>query len=142
MRVLVLGSLGPNQNRVEALASRVEVLIYAYTEFHPAILQLTNVTSIPLARRNLIPQLRYLIAYYGITVVYSLLNAADGSTEVTQELIDDRPGVPIVRHYKEHPCVPTHQERRLLLDTEAQIFINEESLEYFREVYGVRENSA
>lgn len=58
------------------------------------------------------------------------------------ELLDDGVDVPIVRHYKEHPCVPTREERRVLLESTGQIYINIESFEYFRETYGVSSSSA
>lgn len=143
MRVLVLGSLGPNHDRIGALCTRVQGVVYAYSEFHPTIVRLENALAcVPLARRNLVAQLRYLLVRHDITVVYSLLNAADGSTEATQELLDDHAGVPVVRHYKEHPCVPTLEERRVLLESDGQIYINEASYDYFRNVYGVRPESA
>jgi glycosyltransferase involved in cell wall biosynthesis len=85
---------------------------------------------------------RYLIALHGINVVYSLLNAADESTEVTLELLDSAIETPIVRHYKEHPCTPTLEERRVLLETAGQIYINHESYEYFRDAYNVSSSSA
>lgn len=143
LRVLVLGSLGPNQDRILALATRVSGLVYAYTEFHPNLVRLEpHITCVPLARRNLVPQVRYLLARHCITVVYSLLNAFDDSTEVTLEILDHGIQSPIVRHYKEHPCIPTFEERRVLLETDAQVYINSESFEYFRKAYDVRSRSA
>jgi hypothetical protein len=47
-----------------------------------------------------------------------------------------------VRHYKEHPCVPTIEERRVLTETAGQIYINEESYSYFNAVYGVADSSS
>jgi glycosyltransferase involved in cell wall biosynthesis len=141
--ILVLGSLGPNQDRILALSKRVRRLVYAYTEFHPNLVRLeSHIPCIPLARRNLAIQVRYLIALHGINVVYSLLNAADESTEVTLELLDNAIETPIVRHYKEHPCIPTLEERRVLLETAGQIYINQESYEYFRHAYNVPSSSA
>ena len=143
LRILVIGSLGPNQDRILALSQRVQRLAYAYTEFHPNLVRLeTEIPCIPLVRRNLTAQIQYLIARYDINVVYSLLNAADQSTEVTLDLLDSGLEIPIVRHYKEHPCVPTLQERRVLLETAGQIYINVESYEYFRSVYEVSVSSA
>lgn len=139
----MLGSLGPNQDRILALAARVDGLVYAYTEFHPSLVRLEKeIVCIPLARRNLVPQVRYLLTRYEISIIYSLLSAADQSTEVTLEVLDGGIAVPIVRHYKEHPCIPTLEERRILLDTAGQIYINRESLEYFRRIYGVSLESA
>jgi hypothetical protein len=143
INVLALGSLGPNQDRILALQDRVRRLVYAYTEFHPNLIRLEpRITCVPLARRNLAAQVRYLIAAHGITVAYSLLNASDGSTEATLELLDGGIDVPIVRHYKEHPCSPTLEERRVLLESSGQIYINTESFEYFRATYGVPVESA
>ncbi len=143
LRILIIGSLGPNQDRILALSNRVERLVYAYTEFHPNLLRLSsNVSSVPLVRRNLPAQVEYLIALHNINVLYSLLNAADNSTEATLELLDHGVKVPIIRHYKEHPCVPTREERRVLLETAGQIYINNESFDYFKSVYRVTESTA
>lgn len=143
LRILVLGSLGPNQDRILALSKRVRRLVYAYTEFHPNLVRLeSQVPCVPLARRNLAIQVRYLIALHDINIVYSLLSATDESTEVTLELLDSAIETPIVRHYKEHPCIPTLEEQRVLLETAGQIYINIESYEYFRAVYGVSSSSA
>ncbi len=143
LRILVLGSVGPNQDRILALADRGNTIVYAYTEFHPNIVRLyPNIMCIPVPRRNLVPMLGTLISMHRLTMVYSLLNAHDDSTEVTLELMDARFGIPIVRHYKEHPCVPTEDERRLLLSSDAQIYINKRSYEYFRNVYRVSPDSA
>ena len=101
-----------------------------------------RVACVPLARRNLAAQIRYLIAAHGITVAYSLLNASDGSTEATLELLDHGVHVPIVRHYKEHPCTPTLEERRVLLESAGQIYVNIESFDFFRATYGVSSASA
>lgn len=143
LRILVLGSLGPNQDRILALSKHVSHLVFAYTEFHPNLLHLDpQLECVAAARRNLAPQIRSLIARHGINVVYSLLNAPDESTEATLELLDEGLEVPIVRHYKEHPCLPTLEERRVLLETAGQIYINNESFEYFRSAYQVRASSA
>lgn len=143
LRILILGSLGPNQDRILALSERVSKLVYAYTEFHPNLVRLeSQVPCVPLSRRNVAMQVQYLIALHGINIVYSLLNAADESTEVTLELLDNAIETPIVRHYKEHPCIPTLEERRVLLETAGQIYINLESYEYFKAAYGVSSSSA
>lgn len=84
VRALVLGSLGPNQDRILGLQDRVQRLVYAYTEFHPHLVRLgSHVRCVPLARRNLAAHVRYLIAAHDISIVYSLLNASDDSTEAT-----------------------------------------------------------
>jgi hypothetical protein len=143
LRILIIGSLGPNQDRILALSNRVERLVYAYTEFHPNLLKLNSkISCVPLARRNLPLQVEYLIARHNISVLYSLLNAVDSSTEATLELLDYRLKIPIVRHYKEHPCVPTHEERRVLLETAGQIYINKQSFDYFKSVYTVSDSTA
>lgn len=137
LSILVLGSLGPNQDRILALLALGHRVVYAYTEFHPDLIPiLPSVTCAAVPRRNVIPMLEYLIAKYEIEIVYSLLNAHDDSTEVTLALLDANLGVPIVRHYKEHPCTPTVEERRMILETDGQIYINERSYEYFRKSYG------
>jgi hypothetical protein len=48
----------------------------------------------------------------------------------------------VVRHYKEHFCRPSELERRSLVETAGQIYINEESLAYFRDSYGVDPSTA
>jgi hypothetical protein len=58
------------------------------------------------------------------------------------ELIDGGVDLPLVRHYKEHAATPNQHERRMLLETDGQIYINHQSLEHFRALYGVPEWSA
>ena len=143
LNILVLGSLGPNQDRILSLSRLGHRLIYAYTEFHPNIVRMqSEMICIPLPRRNLLPMVRFLIVQYEIQIIYSLMNALDESTEVTLELLDGGIDTPIVRHYKEHPCIPTFEERRVLLETDGQIYINEQSFQYFRKIYGVHSWSA
>lgn len=143
LSILVVGSLGPNQTRIGALSALGHHVIYLYTEFLPEILRISDaVVCIPAVRRNLAEQVRALVAQYEVQVIYSILNAHDLSTELTLELLSGKIGIPIVRHYKEHPCVPTVEERCVLLETDGQIYINEESYEYFRSAYNVRANSA
>ena len=143
LRVLVIGSVGPNQDRLLALARHVSSLVYAYTEFHPNLIRLEpQIPCIAIARRNLVPQVEFLVARYSIDVIYSLLNASDESTEVTLELLDSSLNTPIVRHYKEHPCVATREEKRVLCETDGQIYINEESYDYFAATYHVAPSSA
>ena len=121
-----------------ALRTCVGRVVYGFTEFHPNLLKLQqHLPCIALSRRNLPSHVEYLIARYDINVIYSLLNAWDGSTEATLELLDSDTAVPIVRHYKEHPCSPTLEERRVLLETAAQVYINKQSLEFFRRTYDV-----
>ncbi|MGB7923482.1 MAG: hypothetical protein WCF57_09575 [Pyrinomonadaceae bacterium] len=143
MNILLLGSLGPNQDRILVLARLGHKLVYAYSEFLPEIVRLeSDIVCFPLVRRNLPDLIRVQIARHEIDVIYSLLNVSDGSTEATLELLDSRIGIPIVRHYKEHPCIPTVQERRALLETDGQVYINEQSFEYFRKAYAVPSWSA
>jgi hypothetical protein len=96
----------------------------------------------PVARRDAVDQIRALLVQYNIEVIYSIMNHYDGSLEILLELLDARVDVPIVRHYKEQPCVPHEGERRSLLETDGQIYINQESFDYFRSVYSVHTWSA
>lgn len=85
---------------------------------------------------------RRLVAEYEIELIYSMKNVWDGSLELVEEILDAGINVPIVRHHKEHFCRPSERERRSLLETAGQIYINEESLDYFRQTYGVRLDTA
>jgi hypothetical protein len=142
INVLVLGCLGPNQNRILSLAKAVNRVVYAYTEFHPAQILLEGIVQVAIPRRNMSQLIEYLLIKYEINVIYSLLNSHDESTEITIELLDLGLGIPIVRHYKEHPCYPTLEEKKVLLETAGQIYINQESFEYFHSVYGVDQSTA
>jgi hypothetical protein len=143
LNVLILGSLGPNPERVLALLPFLGRITYVYTQFNPFIPHLQHggiqcVAALPNEARQTIR----VIEEQPVDIVYSLLNAHDGSTEATLQLLDDRCQIPMVRHYKEHPCVPTHEERRVLLETRAQIYINEESREYFVNTYGANRTTS
>ena len=143
LNILVFGSLGPNADRIAAFRTHGHRAIYAYTEFPPSVKEIgPQVQCIALPRYHLGPMVEDLVKQHEIDIIYSLLNAHDGSTEATLELLDYGVSVSIVRHYKEHPCIPTHEERRVLLETDGQIYINEESLQYFKKAYGVAESSA
>ena len=143
LRILVLGSLGPNQDRILALSRLGHHLAYGYTEFHPNIIPLeTEIDCFAIPRRNAVPALARVAAEHEIQVIYSLLNAHDGSTEITIEILESSIDIPIVRHYKEHPCTPTFEERQVLLETAAQIYINDESYTFFRDVYGCNASTA
>lgn len=143
LSILVLGSLGPNPERILVLRSLGHQVIYGYTEYLPFIPALeTAIHCTALPRGHVGPMVERLIREHQVDVVYSLLNAHDGSTEATIELLDHGIKAPIIRHYKEHPCIPTHEERRVLLETDAQIYINDESREYFRTTYGIAVSAA
>lgn len=79
---------------------------------------------------------------FDLQIIYSLLNAHDGSTEATNQILNSKKRLPLVRHYKEHPCIPTLEERMALLNSDAQIYINQRSFDYFATTYNVPERSA
>lgn len=139
-----MGCIGPNQNRLSLLArdANVRHVIYAYTKFHPNQLLLDSISQVAIPKENITEFIKSIVLKHEINIIYSLLNAHDESTEVTIELLDSGIEIPIVRHYKEHPCFPTVEEKRVLTETAGQIYINRESFEYFRSVYGVNESTA
>jgi hypothetical protein len=142
LTILLFGSLGPNPDRIISLRERGHKVIYVYTESSPGLREIVpHLRCIQLPRFNLASTIDDLVKRNDCDVVYSLLNAHDGSTEATLALLDHGISVPIVRHYKEHPCVRTYEERRILLETDGQIYINEESFQYFKNAYGVSESS-
>jgi len=143
LNILILGNLGPNEDRILALSTLGHKLIYAYVDFDNGIIQLEpEVSCVAIARGNMSKQIEYLVAKHETNVIYCVLNSYDGSAEAALELLDADVNVPIVRHYKEHLCVHLESERRALLETDGQIYINEQSLDYFRAVYGVPSWSA
>jgi len=143
VNILILGSLGPNEDRILALKRLGHTLVYGYVDFTPAVpILAADITCIALARRSLPRQVSYLVDQHAINVGYCLLNHHDESTDVALELIDAAVDLPLVRHYKEHAATPDHHERRMLLETDGQIYINRQSLEHFRALYGVPSWSA
>lgn len=116
-------------------------LVYAYVDHATVVPALAPaVTAVALSRRAMPAQVRDLVARHEIDVGYATMNEYDGSIEVLVELLDAGVAgvdLPVVRHYKEHSCAPSHAERRTLLETDGQIYINEESLDYFRRAYAV-----
>ncbi|WP_462253246.1 hypothetical protein [Ferruginibacter sp.] len=142
LNILVLGCLGPNQNRISSLAKTVNRVIYAYTEFNPSQILLDDIIQVAIPRRNMSAFIEYISIRYEINVIYSLLNSHDESTEATIELIESGLKIPIIRHYKEHPCFPTVEEKKVLTETAGQIYINQESFNYFHSVYGVDKSTA
>jgi hypothetical protein len=101
-----------------------------------------GVRSFPLPGGAAAPALRDALGDFDANVIYALLNAYDGSVEAVCELLEVGLGVPIVRHYKEHACLPWEPERRNLLETSAQVYVNRESFEHFQRLYGIRADSA
>ena len=147
MNILIGGRLGRYADRVLAFRRAGHKIVYcnmpAPTQ-KPLADDLKD-ASIPryFARRGEAGKLvARIVAEHEIDVIYVLKNAWDGSLELVEEILDAKVDVPIVRHYKEHFCEPNGLERRNLLETAAQIFINEESREYFRRLYDVRPESS
>lgn len=89
------------------------------------------------AGTNFEKRIRHLIQRDSIDIIYCLLNHIDGSNEFAHRLIAMKPGAPIVRHYKEHPCEYDEIEKTVLLQSDGQIYENIESYRYFKEVYSV-----
>jgi hypothetical protein len=146
VNILLAGRLGRYADRVLALSDRGHRLVYC-TMPAPAQRPLPDDLkddSIPryvLSPSTARDHLTRLVDEHRIDVVYSMKNVWDGSLELVSELLDA--GVcPVVRHYKEHFCRPSELERRSLVETAGQIYINEESLAYFRDSYGVDPSTA
>lgn len=143
MNILAIGSLGPNKDRIRALLPLGHNIVYAYVDFtlDNKVLE-PEIVCIPVPRRNLPNYVKDLIARYEVDIIYCLLNSSDGSNEVALELLDANIKTPIVRHYKEHACAPNDEERRVLMETDGQIYINQQSVDYFSKVYGIHPWSA
>lgn len=139
MRVLVFGSLFPNEDRILAMKAAGHDVVYAHTvdrERNPDFERRVPTHDVrgPHMRRRV----RELCSEHDTSVIYSLLNCYDRENHDVVSLLDDPAlHVPIVRHYKEHRCIPNGAERRVLTETAAQIYINQHSLRHFRRVYGV-----
>lgn len=145
MNILVAGRLGRYPERIMALAELGHRLTYVTM---PAPAQKPTPDLLP----ESVPQYRLepgqatatlarIAEQHRIDVVYSLKNVWDGSLQLLAELLDAEVG-PVVRHHKEHFCEDDELERRALTATAAQIYINPESLDYFRGAYGVRTDTA
>jgi hypothetical protein len=147
MKILIVGSLRPNPDRILALKGLGHNLVYCTmqpsTRTIPDVnLDDPSIHCYVLERGDIHRQISRLIDQYDIDVIYSLLNVWDPSLDMLAELLTPRINIPIVRHYKEHFCIPSEIEKRSLTETDAQIYINEESFGYFRSVYDVPQDSA
>lgn len=147
MNILIAGRLGRYAERALALRDAGHGLVYCTMPAPaqkpiPDDLKDPSVPVYRLARGRAGDAVARIVQEHRIDVIYSMKNVWDGSLELVSELLDARLGVPIVRHYKEHFCQPSALERRSLIETAGQIYINEESLAYFRDNYGVRTDTA
>jgi hypothetical protein len=147
MNILIAGRLGRYAERILALQALGHRLVYCTMPApqqrpDPDDLQDDSIPQFVLTPGNAGATVRRLVDEYDIDVVYSMKNVWDGSLELVVELIHADLGVPIVRHYKEHFCEPSDDERLSLTATAAQIYINQESLDYFRAVYDVPTDTA
>jgi hypothetical protein len=143
MKILVAGMAGVYAERLLALRDAGHHLVYCTltTDRKPDDFRGADLPRFQLPADTAADALRRIIDDFEIDVAYCLKNSWDGSPALTDLLL--RIGaVPTVRHYKEHSARPDELERRTLLDTAAQIYINEESLAHFRSLYGVREDTA
>lgn len=139
MRILVFGSLFPNEDRILSVKRAGHDVVYAHTvdrvpdpDFEREI-PTYDVRGPGMSRR-----VRELCAAYEVSVIYALLNCyAQENHEVVGLIDDPELRVPIVRHYKEHRCIADRAERRALAETDGQIYVNEHSLMHFRALYGV-----
>lgn len=141
MNILLAGRLGRYADRVLAMSGRGHRLVYctlpAPTQKPlPDDLKDDSIPRYVLSPGTAGRRVAQLVAEYDIDVVYSMKNVWDGSLELTGEMLDAGVGN-VVRHYKEHFCQPSELERRTLTGTAGQIYINEESLAYFRDVHDV-----
>lgn len=146
MNILLAGRLGNYADRILTLKQRGHHLVYctlppARQRPVPDDLGDPSVPRHVLDRTTLHRQLRRIADTHQIDLVYSMKNTWDGSIELVTALLDIGIG-PIVRHYKEHFCQPGDAERRTLTETDGQIYINTESLEYFTRTYGVNQDTA
>jgi len=150
MNILIVGGLGHNGSRLKQFHYRGCRLTYLSTfyfvdslwDFQDGTLIYEHFKDKEELHQgdNFEKQVKRLIKRDGIEIIYCLLNHIDGSNEFTKRLIDMKPGVPVVRHYKEHPCKFDEVEREVLLRSDGQIYENIESLRYFQELYGVGDN--
>lgn len=144
MNILLAGRLGRYAERVLALRALGHTLVYCTlppTRQKPLPDRLPSVPYRVLERGSVAADVHALMTKYEIDVIYSMKNVWDGSLELVGELLDAGVG-PVVRHYKEHFCQPSVSERRSLIETDGQIYINEESFAYFSRLYGVASSTA
>jgi hypothetical protein len=147
MNILIAGRLGRYAERINALEALGHTLVYCTMPAPvqrplPDDLKNPAIPQVVVTPRNAAELVRRLLSEYEIDVIYSLKNVWDGSLELLAIILDANVGVPVIRHYKEHYCRPSELERRSLMETDAQIYINNESLEWFRDTYQVRLNTA
>jgi hypothetical protein len=146
MNILLAGRLGRYADRILTLRDLGHTLVYCTLpptgqSLPPDDLGDAGIPCFALTRDALPAQVNRITSRYQIDVVYSMKNVWDGSIELVQALLESG-AAPVVRHYKEHFCQPSDAERRTLTETAGQIYINSESLDYFREAYGVRDDTA
>ncbi len=142
MRLLMLGGVGQYPERLSTFLEAGHRLWYASTHPHdqylPAIREhLGGVTTFDLGSVDTDPVewLQRLIEDERIEVVYSLLNAWDGSNRATAALLRRGCPVPVVRHYKEHFLDPEEDEQACIERSSGVIFINAASRDYFAGLY-------
>ena len=139
MRLLLLGGLGPYPERVRAFQHAGHAIWYAATHYLPAVRdRIAEVPAFALDEQPLeaaLDRVEALIRSERIDLVYSLLNAWDGSNRATAALLRRGCPVPLVRHYKEHYVSPTDDERACIEQSDGVIFINEPSRDYFAGLY-------
>jgi hypothetical protein len=142
VRLLVLGGLGQYPERLSTFLKAGHRLWYASTHPHgqylPAIREhLAGVSAFELGNVPADPVgwVRRLIDDEQIEVVYSLLNAWDGSNQATAALLWRNCPVPVVRHYKEHLLTPSEDEQTCMERSAGVIFINAVSRDYFAGLY-------
>jgi hypothetical protein len=146
MNILLAGRLGRYADRILALRDLGHTLVYCTLpptgqRPRPDDLGDRGVPCFTLNRDAVRAQVDRIIDRYEIDVVYSMKNVWDGSIELVSALLDSG-AAPVVRHYKEHFCQPSDAERRTLTQTAGQIYINQESFDYFCETYRVPEDTA
>ena len=147
MNILIAGRLGRYAERILALKHLGHNLVYCtmpapHQKPLPDNLMDETIPQYIVKRGSARKVVLRLVDEYEIDIIYSMKNVWDGSLELLEEILDSNCGIPIVRHYKEHFCQPNDMERRSLLETDAQIYINDVALNYFRTTYSVRMDTA
>ncbi len=141
MNIMVAGQAGPYPERLLGLLAQGNNLFYctmpapvsAWNADEFALTDIPRYILDPATVNSAVPRI---FEHRQIDIVYALKNVWDGSLELTDAILDAT-STPVVRHYKEHFLKPSDLERRNLVDTAAQIYINKESYAYFRQAYGV-----
>ena len=142
MRLLVLGGLGAYPERLKTFLEAGHRLWYVSSHPHDHYLasireHLAGITAFDLGSIDVEPAgwLQRLIENERIEVVYSLLNAWDGSNQITAALLRRGCPVPLVRHYKEHLLIPAEDEQVSIECSAGMIFLNAASRDYFADLY-------